>query len=145
MTVLLLKSAIDTRDGDGIVKSRVGISSPCLMVSKEKDLTEIPNGRDYDVIMVDEAQFVTMEQENQLCEISCEKPVLCFGLLTGFKQELFQGSKRLVELAESFEKIKTICACGKAANYNAREQVVIGGNESYKAVCKDCLRKLKKG
>lgn len=153
MSVFLLKSVIDTRDGKDTVKSRVGLSSKCTMVTLSDNILDF-NWKDYDVVMVDEAQFLTKDQVNQLYEISLEKPVLCFGLLTDFKQELFPGSKRLVELAESFEKIKTICSCGQAANYNARfdekgvmiingSQVCIGGNDQYKAVCKNCYEKYK--
>ena len=153
MKVFLLKSAIDDREKASIVKSRVGISAPCYMLEREESILGLECDS-YDVIMVDEAQFLTESQVDELYQISKEKPVLCFGLLTDFKQQLFPGSKRLVELCESFEKIKTICACGKAANYNARftengvmvtdgNQVEIGGNDRYKALCKYCYEKYK--
>lgn len=154
MNVLLLKPSIDTRDGSDIVKSRIGLESKCQLVSPDKDIKLMDWGK-YDVIMVDEAQFLTEEQVNQLYLISCEIPVICFGLLTDFQQKLFPGSKRLIELAESLEKFKTVCSCGEAANYNARfdengkficngDQIQVGGNESYKAVCKKCYEKLKR-
>lgn len=152
MNVLLIKSAKDIRDGK-FVKSRIGLSSSCKLF-EEKDSIKDIGWSSYDVLMVDEAQFLTEAQVDELYQISCEIPVLCFGLLTDFQQHLFPGSKRLVELAESFEKIKTICACGVAANYNARfdskgnfiidgEQVVCG-DSNYRAVCKNCYEKLKR-
>ena len=151
MNVLLIKSAKDLRDGK-FVKSRIGLSSPCELF-EETDSIRAMGWSSYDVLMVDEAQFLTEAQVDELYQISCEIPVLCFGLLTDFQQHLFPGSKRLVELAESFEKIKTVCSCGAAANYNARfdkegnfildgDQVVCGNN--YKPVCKNCYEKLKR-
>ena len=154
MNVLLLKPYIDTRDGNDKVSSRVGLSSPCKTIQEDTKIDSLSWGN-YDVLMVDEAQFLTEEQVDELYKISCSIPVLCFGLLTDFQQKLFPGSKRLIELAESIEKIKTICSCGAGANYNARfdgngkfiedgDQIQIGGNESYKAVCKTCYEKLKR-
>ena len=151
MKVFLLKSAIDDREKAAIVKSRVGISSPCYMLEKEESISSL-NLEPYDVVMVDESQFLSPKQVEELYEVSLKMPVLCFGLLTDSNRKLFPGSARLVELAESFEKIKTICACGKAANYNARfaengvmivggNQIEIGGNDKYKALCKCCYER----
>lgn len=153
MNVLLLKPEIDTRDGNK-VKSRIGLESECVVITPNHNIKLMSWGK-YDVVMVDEAQFLTEEQVNQLYIISCQIPVICFGLLTDFQQKLFPGSKRLIELSESIEKIKTVCFCGAVANYNARfdkngkfiydgEQVEIGGNENYKATCKICYEKLKR-
>lgn len=154
MNVLLIKPAIDTRDSNVEVVSRVGLRAKCKAIEPNDDITNLSWGN-YDVLMVDEAQFLTPKQVDQLYNISCSIPVLCFGLLTDAYQHLFPGSQRLIELAESVEKIKTICRCGAAANYNVRfddkgnyiengDQVVIGGNEKYKAVCKCCLEKIKR-
>ena len=91
------------------------------------------------------------EQINQLKEVSQFMPVLCYGLLTNFKTELFEGSKRLVEIADSLMEIKSVCKCGSKATVNARfingklatsgEEVLIGGNESYQAMCYNCYKK----
>ena len=105
----------------------------------------------YDVIIIDEAQFLTEEQVNQLGNIvmQLKVPVMCFGLKTDFQTKMFPGSKRLFEIAESISEIKTICKCGKKATVNARidnfgniitegEQVELGGNDKYIAMCYRC-------
>ena len=91
---------------------------------------------------------------NELKEVSRHIPVICYGLLTNFKTELFDGSKRLVEIADSLMEIKTVCSCGRKATVNARfidnslctdgEEIVIGGDETYKAMCYNCYTNLKK-
>lgn len=159
--VILLKSSLDNRDTQNkeiVVKSRIGLSSPCLTFNKDENLYDLVEnicgfGRKF-VVIVDEAQFCTREQVNQLKEVSLHIPVLCYGLLTNFKTELFEGSKRLVELAESLMEIKSVCKCGKKATVNARlidgiaatdgEEVVIGGNETYQAMCYECYKKAQK-
>ena len=136
--VLLIKSCIDKRDvqnGEIIVKSKDYLNSR-------------------DVVIVDEAQFLTKEQVEQLKAVSEFVPVLCYGLLTNFKTELFEGSKRLVEIADSLHEIKSVCRCGKKANVNARfvngkisvdgDEILLGGNSSYEAVCFSCYEKLLK-
>ena len=160
--VLLLKPAIDTRDksatGETIVSSRIGLTSKCLTVNKDENLYDLVNSKtgmkDKTVVIVDECQFLTKKQVDELKEVSTHMPVLCYGLLTNFKTELFEGSKRLVELAESLMEIKSVCACGKKATINARlvdgelaidgEEVLLGKEESYKAVCYKCYTDLKK-
>lgn len=159
--VILLKSNLDNRDTQNkeiVVKSRIGLSSPCLTFNKDENLYELVEnicgfGNKF-VVIVDEAQFCTKEQVNQLKEVSLHIPVLCYGLLTNFKTELFEGSKRLVELAESLMEIKSVCKCGKKATVNAKlvdgaiatdgEEVVIGGNETYQAMCYECYKKAQK-
>ena len=152
--VLLLKPAVDDRDGEGVIKSRVGLESACLMVHKNESIIKIFDENPADIIMVDEAQFMTEKQIDEMYEIAFHHNVICFGLLADFQQRLFEGSKRLLELAESLQEIKTVCKCGRRATINARfnsdgklivhgEQVVIGGNEQYKAMCKYCYEKLK--
>lgn len=153
MRVLLVKPATDTRDGENIVKSRIGLQSEAFVIGNEDDLLKLfvePMLFYYDAIICDEAQFLTPAQVEQLKEVavSWNIPVLCYGLLADFKTELFPGSKRLVELADSLQEIKTVCECGAKATVSARlvdgeivrdgEQVMIGGNESYKAMCYKC-------
>ena len=156
MKVWLIKPAIDTRDGEGIVKSRIGLFAPCEAINRDADLFErfTKAHSDADVIIADECQFFTEEQIDQLRRIvdDCERPVLCFGLRTDFLCHLFTGSRRLFEIADSISEIKTICACGAKATVNARldskmhvvtsgDQVMIGGNETYLAMCHRCWHK----
>lgn len=159
--VLLIKSCIDKRDeqnGEIVVKSRIGLWSKCYTFSCEQNLFEFVKDKGYlnsrDVVIVDEAQFLTKKQVEQLKEVSEFVPVLCYGLLTNFKTELFEGSKRLVEIADSLHEIKSVCRCGKKANVNARlidgkisvdgDEILLGGNSSYEAVCFSCYEKLLK-
>lgn len=154
--VVLLKPSIDDREGAGIIKSRVGMESKCTLVYPDSSIFDLFQYESADVIMVDEAQFLSETQVDELYKISFKLPVLCFGLLADFSQHLFPGSKRLLELAESLQEIKTVCKCGKKATINARfdssghvitkgEQIDIGGNEKYKALCKECFEELKSG
>ena len=153
MKVWLIKPTVDTRDGESIVKSRIGLASPCEAISKSTDIytTFTEQHTDADVVIADECQFFTTEQIDQLRHIvdECDRPVLCFGLRTDFLCHLFTGSKRLFEIADSISEIKTICACGSKATVNARfdknmrivtsgHQVMIGGNEKYVAMCHRC-------
>ena len=153
MKVWLIKPSTDDRDGRDIVKSRIGLSCPCDSISPAVDLFAAFRNEhsDADVIIADECQFFTESQIDNLRRIvdECEIPVLCFGLRTDFLCHLFTGSKRLFETADSISEIKTICACGSKATVNARldanmqvvtegAQVLIGGNESYIAMCHRC-------
>lgn len=112
-SVLLLKPVIDTRGNKNIVSSRIGLSAPCVRISDTTDIATLVS--DYDVIMVDECQFLTKEQVNLLYQLSFTKVILCYGLLTDFRRELFPGSKRLIELADSLQEIKSVCRCGKTS------------------------------
>lgn len=159
MKVLLLKPAIDTREGESVVRSRIGLSAPCIMVPSDRDLLRLylEEHRDIDVIIVDECQFLAPEQVDQLGIISMEYdiPVLCFGLATDFLTHLFPGSQRLFEIAESVTEIKSVCRCGAKATVNARfdeqghvlfsgSQIMIGGNDRYEAMCRKCWLRKKK-
>ena len=159
MKVLLLKPAIDTREGESVVRSRIGLSAPCIMVPSDRDLLSLylEEHRDIDVIIVDECQFLAPEQVDQLGIISMEYdiPVLCFGLATDFLTHLFPGSQRLFEIAESVTEIKSVCRCGAKATVNARfdeqghvlfsgSQIMIGGNDRYEAMCRKCWLRKKK-
>ena len=107
----------------------------------------------HDVIIADEAQFFAPEQIDQLRDLVDEEdlPVLCFGLRTDFLTHFFPGAQRLMELADSLTEIKTVCACGRKATVNARidgrgriithgDQVFLGGNDSYQAMCHKCWK-----
>lgn len=155
MKVWLIKPAADQRDGAFTLKSRIGLTAEAESVSPEKDISELYKNRERaDVIIVDECQFMTTAQIDQLRWLVDREdlPVLCFGLRTDFRTQLFPGSRRLFELADSITEIKTICACGSKATVNARidsnghvvtkgEQVFLGGNDSYLAMCHSCWKK----
>lgn len=140
--VVILKPKLENRDGELIIKSRIGLKAECCYVE------DFVPSTDLDAILVDEAQFLTKEQIDKLAEIvdTFAIPVICYGLRTNFKGELFEGAKRLFELAEVIEEIPTICWCGKKAHFNARvidgkivrdgEEVILGGNESYISLCR---------
>ena len=154
MRVWLLKPAADSRDGAFILRSRIGLVSEAEAVGSERDLTELYRSKErVDVIIADECQFLTPEQIDQLRQLVDEEnlPVLCFGLRTDFQTKLFPGSRRLFELADSITEIKTICDCGRKATTNARigpdgyvvtegDQVFLGGNDSYIAMCHKCYQ-----
>ncbi|MBR0143095.1 MAG: thymidine kinase [Clostridia bacterium] len=159
MKVLLLKPAIDDREKGSVVRSRIGLEAPCRMVPADMDLYKLymEEYRDRDVVIVDECQFLTEEQVDQLGDLVLERdiPVLCFGLRTDFLTHLFPGSKRLLEIAESVSEIKSVCRCGAKATVNARfddhgnvvykgAQILIGSNSRYEAMCRRCWLKRKK-
>ena len=158
MRVWLMKPAADRRDGEFTLRSRIGLTAQCEAIGPDCDLRRRYAEHDkVDVIIVDECQFLTGEQIDQLRTLVDERdmPVICFGLRTDFLTHLFPGSRRLFEVADSLTEIKTVCACGHKATVNARiaggrivtegEQVFLGGNESYVAMCYKCWQeKIKK-
>lgn len=156
MKVWLIKPSVDSRDGTDIVKSRIGLAETATVIEPETELEALyeSNYSDVDVVIADECQFLTPKQVDALREIVDEYgiPVMCFGLRTDFQTKLFPGSMRLFEVADSITEIKTICDCGSKAVVNARidsegrvitegEQVLIGGNDSYVAMCHKCWKK----
>lgn len=155
MRVWLIKPAADNRDGAIILKSRVGLQAPAEVVAPSADICAMFEERDEpDVIIVDECQFMSAEQIDQLRDIVDTKsiPVICFGLRTDFQSKLFPGSHRLFEVADTISEIKSICDCGAKATTNARidsegyivtegAQLFIGGNDSYVAMCHRCWKK----
>ena len=155
MKVWLIKPSIDTRDGAGIVKSRIGLAASAEVITPERDLyAAFCEKKNCHVIIADECQFFTAEQIDQLRRIVDELniPVLCYGLRTDFLTHLFEGSRRLLEVADSVTEIKTICSCGDKAIVNARldctgkivtegGQIMLGGNDSYVALCHRCWKK----
>ena len=152
MKVWLIKPALDTRDGEAVIRSRIGLEAQCFPIGREVDLLELYKDgyTDYDVIIADECQFFTTAQVDSLRTIVNDYniPILCFGLRTDFLCHLFEGSRRLFEVADSIAEIKTICSCGSKATVNARindgyivtegAQVVLGGNDCYIAMCHRC-------
>ena len=159
MKVLFLKPSTDTRDGADIVRSRIGLESKAVVLTPEEDAYKLyaEHYRDCKAVIVDECQFLTPEQVDQLAMITIDfdVAVLCFGLRTDFQTHFFPGSRRLMEIAESISEIKSVCDCGAKATVNARldengdvvfegDQVVLGGNDRYHAMCRKCWLKKKK-
>ena len=154
LNVWLIKPSADTRDGAQVLRSRIGLEAIVDVIPPEVDIYARFLGkkiRSCNVIIVDECQFLTETQIDQLRAIVDEHniPVMCFGLRTDFQTRLFPGSRRLMEIADTIQEIKTICDCGAKATVNARidgtghivtegAQVVLGGNDSYIAMCHKC-------
>ncbi len=142
--VLMLKPRVDTRDGARMIASRSGLSCPCEFM---EDLPKF-NIREYDCVIVDEAQFLHKPQVEELVRIVDEEnvPVIAYGLRADFRNHFFEGSLWLMAWADTIEEVKTICWCGKKALCNARvvdgqvvktgEQIVLGGSESYVSLCR---------
>ncbi len=159
MKVMFMKPSIDTRDGVDVVRSRVGLEEKALAIPVGCDIYKLYSEKytDCQVAIVDECQFLTPEQVDQLSQIVIDYdiPVLCFGLSTDFTTHLFPGSKRLFEIAESISEIKSVCKCGAKATVNARlddkgnvvysgDQICLGGNDRYVAMCRKCWLNIKK-
>lgn len=155
MKVWLIKPSTDTRDGNSIIRSRIGLSEECEPITSDSDILALYrlSHSEVDVIIADESQFFTAEQIDAFRTIvdTAAIPVICFGLRTDFLTHLFPGSLRLFEVADSVAEIKTICDCGSKATVNARigddgrivtsgEQVCLGGNDRYVAMCHKCWR-----
>ena len=154
MRVWLIKPSVDDRDGKATVRSRIGLDCEAFVIKPDTDIREcFIRQQCRDVIIADECQFFTPRQIDELRQIVDEMsvPVLCFGLRTDFLTHLFPGSARLFEIADSITEIKTICACGRKATVNARidadgnvvtegDQVLIGGNDAYVAMCHSCWK-----
>jgi thymidine kinase len=151
LTPLLFTPKLDNRYGVGWIKSRIGLKARATIFTAEDDLFEITRDKleetNIHCVLVDEAQFLTRDQVYQLSEIvdRLDIPVLCFGLRTDFRGELFEGSQYLLAWADELNEIKTICHTGRKANmvvriddegYALKEgaQVEIGGNERYVSV-----------
>ena len=140
----MLKPRLDNRDGETMIASRSGLRCHCHFI---EDLDRF-NVRDYDCLIVDEAQFLTRAQVERLVRVVDidNVPVIAYGLRCDFRNELFEGSQWLLAWADTIEEVKTICWCGKKAVCNARvvdgkvaregEQIVLGGSESYVSLCR---------
>ena len=153
MQVWLLKPSADTRDGASVLRSRIGLQASVEVIPPQTDVYRrfLQRAGRCHAVIVDECQFMTPEQIDQLRAIvnDFNIPVMCFGLRTDFQTKLFPGSLRLMELADCIEEIKTMCDCGAKATVNARidsdgyiitqgAQVFLGGNDSYIAMCHKC-------
>lgn len=154
MKVLLVKPALDTRDDEEerMVRSRIGLNAKCFTILQSESFIDLFENASKDVqyqcVIVDEAQFCTTEQINQLKQLTKQVTVICYGLLLDFRCQLFEGSKRLVELADSLQEIKSVCRCGRKSSVNARfingkcvddgPVVFIGGDEAYESMCYWC-------
>lgn len=157
MAYLCFKPVTDTREARNVIRSRIGIERECKWIYQDTDLYEVisrmhrEGGMPPEWMLVDEAQFLTKLQVDQLAKIvddyGCN--VMCFGLRTDFRTQLFEGSRRLFEIADSIEEVKSTCSCGRKTIVNARidskgrvategEQVEIGGNDKYVSLCRKC-------
>lgn len=155
---VLLKPRTDNRDAEKEICSRMGLSAPAEYVDTflqeisgvwNKDCSNYQyRGQNVDAILVDEAQFLSEQEVDQLSDIVdfYRIPVLCYGLRTDFLNHLFPGSRRLMEIADVIEEVPTVCWCGKRAQCNTRyangkivregAQIMLGSNESYVALCR---------
>ncbi len=144
---LLGKTNIDTRDGVYKIKSRIGLEKECVLLTDICSMSE-EEIKSYDAVIVDEIQFAKAEQIDFLAHIvdDLNVPVICYGLRTDFQLNLFEGSERLLALADVIQEVKTVCWCGKKAICNARynkdgivrsgAQVMLGANDDYIALCR---------
>lgn len=159
LSYVCMKPIIDIRESKNVIRSRIGIERECRWIYADSNLyltvkelfeetLDVPHW-----ILVDEAQFLTSNQVEQLAQavddFGCN--VVCYGLRTDFRGQLFEGSKRLFELADTIDEVKSTCTCGRKTIMNARidkegnvitegAQVEIGGNERYMALCRKCWR-----
>lgn len=159
MTYACLKPIVDTREKENVIRSRIGIERKCSWIYHDTDIYMLAQEMFektmtvIDWFLIDEAQFLTEEQVDQLARIVDDygSNVICYGLRTDFRTRLFEGSRRLFEIADTIDEIKSTCTCGRKTIVNARidsngdfitegEQVEIGGDERYIAVCRKCWR-----
>ena len=145
---LLVKPRMDTRDGDHVVVSRIGLTHPCIYFDEMQKLNDAEL-KENACIIVDEAQFLTKDEVMYLVHLvdDLEIPVMCYGLRAVFKGDLFPGSEALLVMADKIEEVKTVCWCGKKATFNARfdehghvlkegAQVELGANDRYIGLCR---------
>lgn len=163
MRVLILTPQLDTRAGGGVVASRIGLRAEGIAFRHEDDLQRLVEADIADqgvlhCVLVDEAQFLSRAQVWQLSEVvdALHIPVLCYGLRTDFRGELFEGSQYLLAWADELSEIKTICHSGKKATMTVRvddagravqagPQVEIGGNERYVSVSRAEFKRVMRG
>lgn len=159
---LCMKPVIDTREAKNVIRSRIGIERECRWIYHDTNLYDLvkdiyrETGKVIEWFLVDEAQFLTEAQVDQLSRVVDDfgSNVVCYGLRTDFKTHLFEGSRRLFEIADTIDEIKSTCNCGHKTIVNARidangdfveegAQVEIGGDDRYVAVCRKCWRNKK--
>lgn len=159
MNYLCMKPIIDNREKENVIRSRIGIERRCSWIYPEMDLYRYLKElfehslvvKDW--ILIDESQFLTADQVDQLARVVDDYGVnvVCYGLRTDFQSHLFEGSRRLLELADSIDEIKSTCSCGRKTIINARidsqgnivtdgNQVEIGGDDKYVSLCRRCWR-----
>ena len=159
MQYLCMKPIIDDRESENVIRSRIGIERRCSWIYPEMDLYRYLKElfehslvvKDW--ILIDESQFLTADQVDQLARVVDDYGVnvVCYGLRTDFQSHLFEGSRRLLELADSIDEIKSTCSCGRKTIINARidsqgnivtdgNQVEIGGDDKYVSLCRRCWR-----
>ena len=157
-SVLVLTSSLDNRYGTKKIKSRVGFEIPAIQIENNSSIIKIlkdNNISNINCILIDESQFLNKKQVEELCDIVdvYNIPVMCYGLKSDYKNEPFEGSSYLFSMCDVIEEIKSICDCGKKATINARisdgvvitngEQILVGGNDIYKSLCRRCYKKMK--
>ncbi len=153
-----MKPVVDTRDNKNVIHSRIGIERECSWIYADTNLYELVRDMADDEprpqwILVDEAQFLSADQVDQLARVVDDFGinVVCYGLRTDFRTSLFEGSRRLLEIADTIDEVKSTCSCGRKTIVNARVNsageiitegavVEIGGNDRYVAVCRRCWR-----
>ncbi len=159
MRYVCLKPIIDTREERNVIHSRIGIERECKWIMTDTDLYQLAQrlceeaGCLIEWFLIDEAQFLTASQVDQLARLVDDYGVnvICYGLRTDFRTHLFEGSRRLFEIADTIDEIKSTCTCGRKTIVNARlgangdmveegAQVEIGGDDKYIAVCRNCWR-----
>ncbi len=153
MNTLVIKPRIDSRSGENRVRSRIGLEADAVDVDPSVNLLDLVKnaceGQSIHCVLVDEAQFLSTDQVDQLTEVvdALDIPVLAYGLRTDFLGALFEGSRQLLALADELREIKTICHCGRKATMVVRfdgegqpmhsgDQIQIGGNETYVSMCR---------
>lgn len=153
--VIIITAGIDDRYGVGKITTRIGLQREAEIFNSDVNIFELvsnykcpPNS-----VLIDEAQFLTKDHVYQISDIVdiLDIPVMCYGLRADFRLEFFEGSRYLMEIADKIEEIKTVCECGAKATCNMRmidgkatnkgEKILIGGNDSYKSVCRKCYKK----
>ncbi|MCH4156472.1 MAG: thymidine kinase [Muribaculaceae bacterium] len=159
MQYLCMKPIIDNREKENVIRSRIGIERECTWIYPDTDIYELAKNlfdetlAVKDWILIDEAQFLSAQQVDQLARIVDDygSNVICYGLRTDFQSHLFEGSRRLFEIADTIDEIKSTCTCGRKTIINARidkdgmivtdgNQVEIGGDDKYVALCRNCWR-----
>ncbi|MCH8537475.1 MAG: thymidine kinase [Alkalimonas sp.] len=159
MQVALFTAAIDNRFGEGVISSRIGLAMPATLFDARfnfvAQLKQQQATQTVDCVLIDEAQFLTRSQVQQLTDIvdDLKVPVLAFGLRTDFTGQTFEGSHALLAWADKLIELKTVCHCGRKANFVVRldangnpiqsgDQIQIGGNESYVSMCRAHFKSL---
>ncbi len=155
-TALFIPSEIGSKSNGKII-SRIGLEAKAIIADKKyKFFNEINKMKKISCVFVDEAQFLSKKQVNDLGKVADELnvPVMCYGIRTDFQGKLFEGSMELLAVADNLKELKTICSeCDKKATMVVRlddkgnvilkgEKVLVGGNEIYKSVCRKHFREL---